>query len=82
MIFFYPILQYYYEPRTGRQFRSLVSVQKYLTESTSCTTDFRSRMTEGMISENENKVSCNVMFVSYASVPLQSIAFGIQWNHS
>ncbi|KAE9587926.1 putative DNA-binding domain-containing protein [Lupinus albus] len=43
--------RYYYEPGTGRKFRSLLSVQRYLTEGI---VDVRSRTTGGTIPQNQN----------------------------
>lgn len=56
-------IQYYIEPHTGMKFRSLVSVQRYLSEETR---DYLP--TKRMISENKVTVSSKFMFTLVSSM--------------
>ncbi|KAK7261446.1 hypothetical protein RIF29_27758 [Crotalaria pallida] len=59
--------RYYYEPGTGRQFRSLASVQRYLTEG--IITDMRSRTTERMISKKTQVITHAEGSKSFVKLP-------------
>lgn len=57
----YLVLQYYYEPRTGQQFRSLVAVERYLRDKKQDTPT-----PDTVKARNENTVSSKVaLFSSY-----------------